>query len=143
MEDIISKTNIDSLEATHSAVSVDLDKDGYVDLLVARQTGVFLYKNNKDGIFTKSLLLKKQKDSTPLAISISDYDKDGNPDIYVSQFIDDTLDKYFQFHNKKHSKKNVMLKGKNDGTFEPIDESLTGAINKHNTSYVYLSNIVL
>jgi len=109
MIDIIKKTNLSDLAATHSAISIDLDKDGYQDMIIARQSGVFLYKNKKDGTFSKQLILKKRGNSSPLALAITDYDKDGNPDLYVSQFIDKVDNKLFRFHDKDHSKKNTLL----------------------------------
>jgi len=132
MVDIIKNTGLDDLAATHSAVSIDLDKDGYSDLIIARQNGVFLYKNSKNGTFKKSILLEKQKDATPLAITISDFDKDGHPDIHISQFVDFEKSKLFQFHNKEHSKQNTLLKGQGNGKFIDITKSLK-LDNKNNT----------
>jgi hypothetical protein len=132
LEDKIEGTGLDDLMATHAAVSIDLDKDGWVDLIVARQNGVFLYKNKKNGTFSKSLLLEKQAGATPLAITVSDYNKDGYPDIYVSQFIDKPESKFFQFHNDAHSKRNVFLEGQKDGTFKDITKK-SGIDNRNNT----------
>jgi hypothetical protein len=132
MENKIEGTGLDDLAGTHTAVSIDLDKDGWVDLIIGRQNGVFLYKNNKDGTFKKSLLLEKQDLSTPMGITITDFNKDGNPDIYVSQFIDKPDNKLFQFHNDDHSKKNVLLQGIEDGSFKDVTKE-SGIDNANNT----------
>ena len=60
MKDIIDKSGLSEYDATHSAVSIDLDKDGYSDLIIARANGVFIYKNNKNGTFTKRKIMEKR-----------------------------------------------------------------------------------
>ena len=132
MIDIIDGTNLSDVYPTHAAVSIDLDKDGYSDLFVARQNGVFLYKNNKNSTFTKKLIFAAQKDKVPLALTVSDYNKDGVPDIYISYFIPEHKALYFQFHNKNHSKENVLLQGQKDGTFQDVTKK-SGIKNMNNT----------
>ena len=51
--DIIKKTNISSLKSTFLVVSFDINKDGFDDLIIGREDGVFLYKNNGNLQFTK------------------------------------------------------------------------------------------
>ena len=62
MKNIIDKTNLSSKKATYGAVSIDLDKDGHSDLIVAREDGVTLYKNIKGTYkFDKISIMDKQK----------------------------------------------------------------------------------
>ncbi len=129
---IIDKTNLSSKSATYGGVSIDLDNDGYSDLIVARQNGVTLYKNNKNGTFSAKKIVNEQKDRSPIALSIVDYDKDGNADIYVSNFIRSKDLKSYQFNNPEHSKENILLKG--DGKLNFYDVTLGSNIaGKHNT----------
>lgn len=82
----------DKRSATYSAVSFDMNGDGKYDLLVARQNGVVLYHNrsyvSKSGErlfrFHKQVLLGQDtfRDSSPVALSIGDYNLSGRPDIY-------------------------------------------------------------
>lgn len=132
MVDIIEGTGLTDTEQTFAAVSIDMNKDGHVDLIVARRNGVYLYLNNGDGTFSKKLILAKKKDTVPLAITVSDYNKDGVPDIYVSQFIQQNKSKFFRFHDKEHSKENTLLKGLKDGTFEDVTKQ-SGIVNENNT----------
>jgi enediyne biosynthesis protein E4 len=126
MKNVIQNTNLSSTDATYAAVAVDFDKDGYVDLIVARQTGVFLYKNN-NGIFTKKTLIKENKKSFPIAISVADYNKDKHLDIYVSKFINPVYMKAFTFNNPKHAQPNILLQGDKDGNFKDVTKQTNSA----------------
>jgi len=74
-------------DKTFSASSLDFDHDGDNDLLVTRQSGVFLY-NNDDGIFTATKLdLNLDPKSVPLSAAVADINRDGLFDMYVSGYI--------------------------------------------------------
>lgn len=85
-----SELGLDSKLATYGSVSFDLDKDGYSDLIVAMEDGVRLYKNNLAGgqPFSSKLIMPKREGLTPFSIIVHDFDRDGNPDLYVRQFMD-------------------------------------------------------
>jgi len=55
--DIADKTNIASLNNTIGCIRVDVDKNGYDDLITMRENSTILYKNNKNGQFTPIKLL--------------------------------------------------------------------------------------
>ena len=128
----IQDTNLSSKSATYGAVSLDLDKDGFSDLIVARENGVTLYKNNKNGMFQKRIILPKQEKTIPIGLAISDYDKDGNVDIYISQF----MNKKNFVPNKpnalQHHAKNVLLKGDDNLQFIDVTKK-TASGGKWNT----------
>ena len=107
----IMGTGLSSKSPTYGGVSIDMDNDGYSDLIVARQNGVTLYKNNKDGTFSRRKILQEQADRVPIAITVADYNKDGKLDIYISNFIRSKDLKNYQYNNPKHAKGNVLLKG--------------------------------
>jgi hypothetical protein len=58
--DIADKTNITSLNNTIGCISLDLNNDGYDDLITMRDNSTILYKNNKNGKFTPVKLLDHQ-----------------------------------------------------------------------------------
>ena len=65
----------------------DCDNDGYLDLFVANQGSQddnFLYKNNRDGTFTKIDTSVVNNSSTSYGASWVDYDNDGYLDLYVT-----------------------------------------------------------
>lgn len=143
MENIIDGTGLSSKLATYGAVSIDLDKDGYTDLIISREDGVTLYKNIKgSGKFRSIKIMDKQKDATPIGIAVSDYDKDGNPDLFISQFIDVPLAKASQFDNPVKHAPNVMLKGINNHQFKDVSKELglTGRWNTFTSAFIDLNN---
>ena len=118
-DNYINKTNIPELDknnkhATYSIVSLDLNKDKWNDLIIARQNGLFLYKNQgkKNGIiqFKKQILLKDNKKSFPMSITVGDYNKDGKDDLYISKFLKPKFLDNFQFNNEDAKAYNIMLK---------------------------------
>lgn len=118
---VIDKTSLSSKSASHSAVSFDITGNGMEDLIIGRENGVYLYKNHGNYSFEKTQLIGKQ-DKVPLAIAISDYNKDGRPDIYLSYMTH--LNKYrgTVFNDKSHGRKNILLK--ND-TIDPDNIVMT------------------
>ncbi len=130
--DIIAGTNLSSKTATYGATSVDIDGDNDVDLIVARDDGVYVYLNNK-GVFTeKKLAVNLPQNSVPFGVSISDIDHDGDGDLYISTFVDFTHFKSATFNNEEHAKPNVMLLNEGNLKFTDITQSSNTA-SKQNT----------
>lgn len=71
---------------THSAVWLDHDNDGDLDIFIANDDGPsYYYINNGDETFTaKEDELLASKIVNAMGASTSDYDKDGNPDLFVT-----------------------------------------------------------
>ena len=143
MIDIIKQTGISSKEATYSALSFDMDKNGLDDLLVGRKSGVYLYKQVKPFIFKKSKIYESDgEDKLPLALSVSDYNRDGNPDIYVSYFINFKKYKGSVFNEPSHNRGNVMLQGKGNNQFVDVtvQTNSAGKSNTFTSAFVDLDN---
>jgi hypothetical protein len=75
---------------------VDVDDDGWVDLLVANDSRPnYLYRNRRNGTFEEVGYLSGfalTEDGRPMAsmgIAVGDYNRDGRVDFYVSNFSDD------------------------------------------------------
>lgn len=70
---------------TFCAVFVDVDNDGFLDLVVAHDTGeVRTYKNDGGNGFTMKPNPTTSKYSYPMGIAVGDYNNDGNVDFFFS-----------------------------------------------------------
>ena len=74
-------------------VGADYDGDGWTDIFVANDlTPDFLYRNNGDGTFTDMALLagvaygEDGVARAGMGVDFGDYDRNGSPDIYVTNF---------------------------------------------------------
>ncbi len=75
---------------------VDVDDDGWVDLVVANDSRPnYLYRNRHDGTFEDSSFLsgfaltEDGRVMASMGIAVGDYNRDGKVDFYVSNFSDD------------------------------------------------------
>jgi len=122
--DLIDQTNLKDRTAkkTYSSVSADLDHNGYTDLVIARDNGVKLYLNQGRGRFIVRELSSKSDQTIPVGLAITDYDKDGNPDIYVSQFTHPDLIRNGSPDEENYLKsdgvEDIVLSGLGTGAFE-------------------------
>jgi hypothetical protein len=74
----------------------DFDRDGYIDLYVANDTGAnYLYRNNGNGTFSEiglmsgAALSEDGKAQASMGVAIGDYDHRGRQSIFVTNFSDE------------------------------------------------------
>lgn len=119
-------------EASFGATSIDMDNDGDTDLLVAQHDGVWLYSNNNGRFSGAKLAIPQPTRSFPLNVAVTDLNRDGLPDLYVSNFVAPDLFVPATFNDPEHAKPNVMLLNLGGGRFEDITEQ-TGTAGVQNT----------
>jgi enediyne biosynthesis protein E4 len=75
---------------------VDVDDDGWVDLVVANDSVPnFLYRNKHDGTFEDVSLIsgfaltEEGRSQASMGIAVGDYNRDGKVDLYTTSFSDD------------------------------------------------------
>lgn len=87
--DISSAHNLskNANDATMGGTSFDVDNDGDSDLLVARESGVWLYLNDEGRLGGGQLLFQINEASTAISIAPGDVNNDGLVDLYVSGYI--------------------------------------------------------
>ncbi len=74
-------------DASMGAASLDLDGDGLADLVVARESGVWLHRNSTNGFTHEKLPIGIDENTTPLSIAFGDVNKDGHADMYISGYL--------------------------------------------------------
>ena len=100
--------------STHSAAWADYDNDGWIDLFVGHERSISrLYRNRGNGTF---------EDTTEKAgvvfssfvkgVAWGDYDRDGFPDLYVSNY----------------GERNVLFHNNGDGTFRNVTSPMSVAL---------------
>ncbi len=113
-EDVTTKAHIDQTDG-HYAFSVstfDYDDDGWPDIYVAcDSTPSILYRNNRDGTFTDVAVVsgaafnEDGREQAGMGATIGDYNGDGRPDIFKTNFSDDT---------------STLYRNNGDGTFDDV-----------------------
>jgi enediyne biosynthesis protein E4 len=113
-EDVTTKAHIDQTDG-HYAFSVstfDYNDDGWPDIYVAcDSTPSILYRNNRDGTFTDVAVVsgaafnEDGREQAGMGATIGDYNGDGRPDIFKTNFSDDT---------------STLYRNNGDGTFDDV-----------------------
>lgn len=74
----------------------DLDADGWLDLVVANDSGPnHVYRNRRDGTFedvayvSGAALDGSGREQAHMGVAVGDYDNDGRPDLHITNFADD------------------------------------------------------
>lgn len=123
LQNLIAGSGLSNVAATYGSVSIDIDNDDDVDLIVARNNGLYLYLN-REGVFSERLIpLSLAEQAVPFSIAVSDIDHDGDADLYISVFV--AFDSFTSgvFNDPGHAKPNILLLNNGDLTFTDITAS--------------------
>lgn len=123
----------DANDTTFGSVVLDTDNDGDSDLLITRNSGVYIYENNNGNFTGRNLNIPFDGNSTTLTVAVSDINRDGHFDMFVSGYIKNELVEGQNIFNKEgYGGTSAMLLNNGDDTFENITES-SGLLYTHNT----------
>jgi len=128
--DIAQDWGIEPEMAIHGALSVDLDRDGAVDLLTTGEDGLLYWRNTGGSFVKEPIAFTTVANSTPMAANAADVDLDGDIDLYLSMFVDAPNFQTAVFNDPIHAKDNVLLINDGNGGFETrSDGDLSGLQN--------------
>lgn len=119
-------------DKTFGSVSLDLDNDGDNDLLIARQSGVWLYLNDQGKFSGEKLDLEFDSKSVPLSVAVSDLNRDGLFDMYVAGYIARKHVEGETIFNKEYGGVSALFINKGENRFENITNQ-AGLHYQHNT----------
>lgn len=120
-------------DTTYGAATIDIDGNGYSDLLLARDSGVYLFTNSAGKFTSNKLDIKFNGKSTPVSFALGDINKDGFIDMYISTYLPLELMEGQNIFNKEgYGSTSVMLLNNGDNTFRDITRE-SGLHYVHNT----------
>jgi hypothetical protein len=122
-EDISHAAGVDQTATTKGVAAADYDNDGYVDFYLSNSAGAnFLYHNNHDLTFTE--IGKQAGVQTPyysFATWFFDYDNDGWPDLFVTDYlpsVDEVMRSYLGLPHQAETLK--LYHNLHNGAFEDV-----------------------
>lgn len=129
-------------DATYGVSSMDMNGDGLTDLVVARDSGVYLLPNKGDG-FDEALKLEipLNDKSTPLSVTLGDLDHDGLADMFISAYIKksavagETI-----FNQPGYGATSLLLHNEGNNRFSDITRA-SGIFQIHNTFTAVLADL--
>ncbi len=114
------------------AVSLDFDRDGDNDLLVTRQSGVWLHLNAAGRFTAQRLDLKLDAVTVPLSVAPADLNRDGLVDLFVSGYIARSNVEGETIFNQEYGGVSALFIGREDGGFDDVTQA-AGLQYRHNT----------
>jgi enediyne biosynthesis protein E4 len=134
-KDISSGAGLDKPDndTTLGSVVIDTNNDGYSDLIVSRNSGVYLYTNQKGKFQSTNLNVPIDEKTTALSVAVADINRDGHFDMYVSGYVSvEFVEGQNIFNKEGYGGTSALLLNNGDNTFRNITEE-AGIYYKHNT----------
>ncbi|MFV1998485.1 MAG: FG-GAP repeat domain-containing protein [Acidiferrobacterales bacterium] len=119
-------------DASFGAIVLDINNDGTQDLIVARETGVWIHENRGGRFTNRKLDLEMRDDTVPLSIAVADLNGDGHFDMYVSGYIRNDLVEGLNVFREGYGGSSELYINRGDNTFENKTAEW-GLSYKHNT----------
>jgi len=114
-------------------VSYDFNQDGFTDILVARDNGVFALINTNGTFSEQEIEVHLNEKSSPISLTLGDINQDGFIDMFVAGYIKkELMEGQTIFNDKTYGGSSVLLLNNGDNTFTDITKS-AGLEYIHNT----------
>ncbi|HEX7026402.1 MAG TPA: CRTAC1 family protein [Gammaproteobacteria bacterium] len=130
----------ENTEASYGAASVDVNSDGYTDLFVARDSGVYLYLNRDGALVGGRLSLELDPNAAPIAVSTGDINRDGHVDLFISCFLKPQHLRPRVFNDPHYGTQSLLLVNSGANTFADIT-ALAGSAYTGNTSAALFADL--
>ncbi len=137
---IENAAGLSQLTASYGATAIDFNNDGQTDLIVAREDGVWLHTNNNGSFTSEKIKYSKAQQETTLAVAVADIDKDGDIDLYLSNFISYPKWVSATFNDPGHVRYNRLLRNDGNMSFADITEA-SGTSGTQNTFLSVFSDL--
>lgn len=121
-----------SSDATMGGASIDIDGDGATDLIVARESGIWLYLNHAGRLSGERLPLPIEPTTTPLSVALADVNRDGRIDFYVSGYLRNALVEGQTIFNRRYGGYSQLFVSTGDLTWRDASQDY-GVWRQHNT----------
>jgi len=134
-KDISQETNIGAPKnpETFGVAVLDVDENGWDDLVIARENDVFISYNTNGTFKEKRLNLPFDEISAPLSVALGDVNNDGHVDMYVAAYIKNRYVKgQTGFNDHTYGASSLIFQNNGDNTFTDITET-AGMTYIHNT----------
>lgn len=119
-------------DATMGGGAIDIDGNGAPELFVARESGVWLYRNRGGTFDGAKLDLPIDADTVPLSIAFGDVNRDGAVDFYLSGYLrNDLVEKQTKFTGD-YGGHSYLFVNNGDGGWRDATEEY-GLKRQHNT----------
>ena len=139
LRDESQQAGVNWLEASRSALLVDLDNDGDQDLAVAIMGGIVIAANQGNGQFEYQTILPTADDL--MSMSAADYNEDGLLDLYVCTYYQNgsegpqtrssgVVGGAFVYHDSNSGGPNSLFK--NEGSLQFCDTTNEAGLNQNN-----------
>lgn len=142
-QNISDQVGFNQTEKTYTlgAVSFDLDEDGKTDLILTRNDGVFLLKNDGKRFTQQRLNINPNETSNPATVTIGDYDKDGDADIFLCNYIKKAkMTGQTIFNDLNYGANSQLLRNDGNLTFTDVTEAVKLAYT-HNTFQAIFADV--
>ncbi|MEA1786732.1 CRTAC1 family protein [Arenibacter sp. GZD96] len=122
-----------TLSTTIGAVSADMDNNGFSDILIGREDGLYIYYNSEGKFNLQKINTPLNEKSTPAGITVGDINKDGFLDIFLATYIKKGLmEGQTIFERDDYGSTSELLLNNGDHTFTSITQK-AGLNYVHNT----------